>query len=157
VKTYVYLIISIVTILRYSTNEAAKCCPNSLDIVFLSSHCKSVLLSPIRSMLSLFSVPFHLVLYQMHFLSLLFTFIYFSVHIFPIPSFTILFLIVSSSFCKSIFSCFHNRSSFYIFCLNISTYYIRFVMLFISVLYRYFGCHPIRIIIIIIMFRKDYV
>ena len=128
VKKYVYRIISNLTILRYSTNEAAKCCPNSLDIVFVSSHCKSVLLSPIRGMLSLFSVPFHLVLYQMYFLSLLVPFIYFLCTLSPFClcnySFIILFLILIPSFCKSINPCFHTRSSFHIFCLHISAYHM---------------------------------
>ena len=127
-KKYVYLIISIVTILRYSTNEVTKCCPNSLHIVFVSSHCKSVLLSPIRGMPSLFSVPFHLVLYQMYFLSLLVPFIYFLCTMSPFSlcsySFIILFLIFISSFCKIIFPCFHSRSPFHIFCLHISAYHI---------------------------------
>lgn len=127
-KKYVYLIISIVTILRFSTNEAAKCCPNSPDIVFLSSHCNSVLLSLIRGMLSLFSVPFHLVLYEMYFLSLLVPFIYFLFTLSPFSlcsySFIILFLIFISSFCKIIFPCFHTKSPFHIFCLHISAYHI---------------------------------
>ena len=77
---------------------------------------------------SLFSVPFHLVLYQMYFLSLLVPFIYFLCTMSPFSlcsySFIILFLIFISSFCKIIFPCFHSRSPFHIFCLHISAYHI---------------------------------
>jgi len=153
VKKYLYLIISIFTVLRYSTNEAAKCCPNSLDIVFLSSHCKSVLLSPIRGMLSLFSVPFHLILYQMYFLSLLVPFIYF---LFTLSSFSlrsysfiILFLIVIPSFSKKYIP----MPPYQVFLpYFLSPYfglsYVWIFTLFVSVRYRYIACHHSRIILL---------